>query len=508
MDILCTRPSCDRLNSFPDLDNRNTLQTAQQKFCTSCGMPLILTGRYLPVRLLGQGGFGAAFLALDRFTPTMRFCVVKQFQPTGNLNEQQLEIAQGLFEREATVLEQLGNKHEQIPDLYAFFPLIVDNARTGKPDQFFYLVQEFINGKNLEEELAQRGPFSEVQVRLVLEEMLKILQFVHNKGSIHRDIKPSNIMRDQEGTLYLLDFGAVKQVTAGNVPGGRSTRIYSEGYAAPEQMTGNQVYPATDLYSLAATCLHLLTGKSPDELYDSYHTTWNWKTYAPNVSDRLATVLDRLLLAAPRDRYQSATEVLEALKAPAPDPQPIPPTQSKTQPPQPTSQGSSTTIQPQKSSSSVQHSQTPPKPTVGSIVPPPSSRNQFSILELLSSAAFTGFEGSLIWLAATSIFSSAGISAGITGMAIAGMAFAQWKRIIEHWDLLIIAGLSTILFWYFPVLQKAAIIIQLKPALILSSSLFQNPFFVVILIAGFAALTLVAITTLFRLIYQLLSQLL
>jgi serine/threonine-protein kinase len=113
MDILCTRPGCDRLNNFPDLDNRNTLQTAQQKFCTRCGMPLILAGRYLTVKLLGQGGFGAAFLALDRFTPTTRFCVVKQFQPTGNLNAQQLAIAEGLFEREATVLEQLGSKYDK-----------------------------------------------------------------------------------------------------------------------------------------------------------------------------------------------------------------------------------------------------------------------------------------------------------------------------------------------------------------------------------------------------------
>lgn len=455
-------------------------------------MPLILAGRYLPVRLLGQGGFGAAFLALDRFTPTMRFCVVKQFQPTGNLSDQQLAIAQGLFEREATVLEQLGNKHEQIPDLYAFFPLIVDNARTGKPDQFFYLVQEFINGKNLEQELADKGQFSEAEARFVLEEMLKVLQFVHSKGSIHRDIKPSNIMRDQEGTLYLLDFGAVKQVTAGNVPGGGSTGIYSMGFAPPEQMTGNQVYPATDLYALAVTCLYLLTGKTADELYDPYHTAWNWRSFAPKVSDRFAQILDRLLLAAPKDRYQSATEVLAALNAP-------------TTPPQPTSQGASTTLQPPKSSQPVQP--TNPRAQVAPVATK-SARKSFSIVELLSSAAFTGFEGSLIWLAATSIFPGAGISAGFAGMAIASIILAQWRRMIEHWDLLIIAGLSALPFWFFPALQNAPLITQLKPALILSSPLFQNAFFVIILIAGFVGLSLVAVTALFRLIYQVLSRLL
>ena len=471
MDILCTRPSCDRLNSFPDLDNRNTLQTAQQKFCTRCGMPLILAGRYLPVKLLGQGGFGAAFLALDRFTPTMRFCVVKQFQPTGNLNAQQLAIAEGLFEREATVLEQLGNKNEQIPDLYAFFPLIVDNPREGKPDQFFYLVQEFINGENLEEELARTGPFSEVAVKEVMEEMLKVLQFVHSKGSIHRDIKPSNIMRNQEGKLYLLDFGAVKQIAAGNVPGGGSTGIYSMGFAPPEQMAGNQVYPATDLYALGVTCLYLLTGKSAQDLYDPYHTTWNWRTYAPPISDRLGQVLDRLLLPAPKDRYQSAIEVLEALNEPPPTP-PIPP------PPKPVKKNRTFLTKP------------------------------FSTLELLSNAAFLGFEGSLIGIAATSLISATGFSALITGMAIAGMMFAQGRRIIEKWDFLLIAGISLIPFFFLPILHKSSVIAPLKAVLSVSAPIFQNPFFVILLIASFGALALIAIVALFRLIYQLLTSLL
>lgn len=495
MDILCTRPACDRLNSFPDLDNRNTLQTAQQKFCTRCGMPLILAGRYLPVKLLGQGGFGAAFLALDRFTPTMRFCVVKQFQPTGNLNAQQLAIAEGLFEREATVLEQLGNKNEQIPDLYAFFPLIVDNPQAGKPDQFFYLVQEFINGENLEEELARTGPFSEVAVKEVMEEMLKVLQFVHGKGSIHRDIKPSNIMRDREGKLYLLDFGAVKQIAAGNVPGGGSTGIYSMGFAPPEQMSGNQVYPATDLYALGVTCLYLLTGKSAPDLYDPYHTTWNWRTYVPTVSDRLGQVLDRLLLPAPKDRYQSAIEVLDALNAPVSSPV----IQTQTPSTSPTKIQAQSQTPPAKS----------PPPAVKPVKPSQTSpKNPFSTLELLSNAAFLGFEGSLIGIAATSLFPATGISAGITGMAIAGMMFAQARRVIEKWDFLLIAGISLIPFFFLTILHKSSIIGQLQPVLSASIPIFQNPFFVILVIASFVGLALIAIVALFRLIYQLLMNLL
>jgi serine/threonine protein kinase len=256
MEVYCTRPACPRpVNSFADLDNNATLKTVQQKFCTSCGMPLILVGRYLPIRLLGRGGFGAAFLARDRYTPAMRQCVVKQFLPAGDLSPDQLQIAQELFEREGEVLEVLGNKHPQIPDLLAFFQLDVPSRDSNKPDRFFYLAQEFIDGQNMEEELEQAGQFSEAKVLELLTEILNVLDYVHANGSIHRDIKPSNIMRSRNGRLYLLDFGAVKQVTSGGAAGKRggraSTGIYSMGFAPPEQMAGDVVYPATDLYALA-----------------------------------------------------------------------------------------------------------------------------------------------------------------------------------------------------------------------------------------------------------------
>ncbi|HEY9661240.1 MAG TPA: serine/threonine-protein kinase, partial [Allocoleopsis sp.] len=236
MELYCTRPTCPRpLNRFADLDDSTILKTVPQKYCTACGMPQILAGRYLPLKLLGRGGFGAAFLSRDRYTPTMRFCVVKQFQPVGNLTPDQLDLAQRLFEREAEVLEQLGNRHPQIPDLLAFFELDVPSRTPGETEKFFYLAQEFIDGQNMEELLEQRGSFSEAEVTQVLLSILKVLQFVHENGSIHRDIKPSNIMRHRDGSYYLLDFGAVKQVTttaamAGQPPG-HSTGIYSRGYA-------------------------------------------------------------------------------------------------------------------------------------------------------------------------------------------------------------------------------------------------------------------------------------
>ena len=139
MEIYCTRPQCPRpQNHFVDLDDNATLRSAQQKYCSACGMPLILAGRYLPIKLLGRGGFGAAFLSRDRYTPGMRECVVKQFLPATNLSPTQRKLAQDLFEREAVVLEEIGSQHDQIPNLFAFFPVMAAGLQSQQQEQFFY----------------------------------------------------------------------------------------------------------------------------------------------------------------------------------------------------------------------------------------------------------------------------------------------------------------------------------------------------------------------------------
>lgn len=459
MEILCTRPGCPRpLNNFPELDDRSVLTKSPQKYCTACGMPLILGGHYIPFKLLGKGGFGTAFLACDRYTPSLRRCVIKQFQPTGDLSEKALRKALDLFEREAMVLDTLGRRHEQIPELYAFFPLSVD-SRTGQgEEQYFYLVQEFIEGKNLEEELAEKGVFNEAEVRKVLTEMLKVLQFVHENESIHRDIKPSNIMRHRNGRLYLLDFGAVKQVTTevGNPEQAkRSTGIYSMGFAPPEQIKGATVYPSTDLYALAVTCLNLLSGKDAHELYDSFHDCWNWRPHVNQISDRLATTLDKMLLASPKERFQSAAEVLEALQAPK--------TKIQTTPP-------------------------PPPPPVSPTNPgkvAASSRSRFSLLEILGSAAFIGFQGTLVVTAFHSLLAMGGLVLGL--MSIGSLIFAVYRRLIEGKDLPILAFISALIM-LLPVLRGGLDFIQ------------------VILIGIFIAAAAVAVTALFRLVYQILAR--
>ncbi|MEA5578540.1 serine/threonine-protein kinase [Anabaena sp. UHCC 0451] len=461
MEVYCTRPHCQRpQNYFSDLDDTKTLKTVKQKYCTSCGMPLILRDRYLPTKLLGQGGFGAAFLTIDRDTPKMRQCVVKQFQPSGNLTEEALEKARILFTQEAGVLEEIGNEHPQIPNLFAFFPVTVQSLQSEQQDQFFYLVQEYIDGQTLEEELIQEGKFSEIGVTQILTEILPVLQFIHDKGIIHRDIKPSNIMRRRDGRLFLLDFGAVKLIT--NAPSGSvsSTGIYSMGFAPPEQMSGSQVFPSTDLYALAVTVITLLTGQEASKLFDAYTNEWKWRTQA-TVNDQLANILDKMLLPAANQRFQSAAEALEAFFHPSSSPTVLPTAQPQPIQPQP--------IQPP-----------PPKP-----IP---LQPAFSTWELLAGAAFSGFEGALIAIALFSLLKNPIITLAISVVILSGLIFAQTKRWLEKFDLLIIPTISFSIIFIIPFLRSGIVMQQ------------------VLIFAVTSALIAIAVTTIFRLIYKLISS--
>ncbi|HCQ21833.1 MAG: serine/threonine protein kinase [Aphanizomenon flos-aquae LD13] len=285
----------------PDCLQQNPPKTI---FCQRCGSKLVLQERYRGVRVIGEGGFGRTFLAVDEQrldTP----CVIKQFLPQQS-GSAALEKATELFKQEAFRLRDLG-KHSHIPDLLAFFP------QEGR----LYLIQEFIEGKNLLDELQQKGKFSESEVKQILIELLPILQFVHNNKVIHRDIKPENIIRSsQTGALFLIDFGVSKEV-GGSVLTRVGTITGTLGYAPPEQMRG-KVFPNSDLYSLAVTCIRLLTGcfqkdDGDDLIFDSMRMQWIWKQYV-SVSQELEIVLDKMLQDIPVNRFQSATEVLSALQ--------------------------------------------------------------------------------------------------------------------------------------------------------------------------------------------------
>ncbi|MDY6899865.1 MAG: bifunctional serine/threonine-protein kinase/ABC transporter substrate-binding protein, partial [Cyanobacteriota bacterium] len=223
--------------------------------------------------------------------------------------------------------------HSQIPRAWSFAQLEAPSdlqestAQLHQTQTFFYLVQDFIAGQNLAQELKQKGQFSENEIVEIMMQMLDVLNYVHGQGVIHRDIKPSNIMRvSKSNSLYLIDFGAVKQVVITGVPTAQSVVIGTPDFAPPEQMTGKPVSASSDLYSLAATCVSLLAGKEAQEIRE-YHT-WHWRNYA-HTNPQLADILDKMLSYQSEDRYQSAREVINALshlqtQVPPTQPSPLP----------------------------------------------------------------------------------------------------------------------------------------------------------------------------------------
>ncbi len=263
----------------------------------------MLTERYIPRSILGQGGFGRTFLATDQYKPSQPYCVIKQFLPQAQGTDT-IEKASQLFAQEAQRLEELG-KHPQIPELMAYF--IVDNRQ--------YLVQEFVEGNTLQAELNHNRVFTEKQIRALLLEILEILEFVHSKQVIHRDIKPENIIRrSSDNKLFLVDFGAAKVVQQQQRTA-TGTIIGSAEYCAPEQSMGKPFF-ISDLYSLGVTCLHLLTGISPFDLYSPLEGEWVWRDYLNGnvVSDELGKILEKLADPIAKHRFQSVAEVRQQVE--------------------------------------------------------------------------------------------------------------------------------------------------------------------------------------------------
>ncbi len=424
-------------------------------------------GRYLPVSVLGQGGFGTAFLARDFDSPTQRRCVVKLFQPPVTLTPQQMATAQRLFAREAEVLERLGLQHPQIPNLYAYFPLPITNPLTNRLEELFYLVQEYVDGEDLEKVRHRQGKLTEAEVDQVLRAMLDVLDFVHSNGAIHRDVKPSNIIQSKNGRLSLLDFGAVKEVTTPTGVQRGPTTICSPDYAPPEQIMNGMVDATSDLYALAATCVVLLTDKDSGELRDSSSNSWNWRSNA-RVSPGFAQVLDRMLRAKPSDRYPSAKAVLAALSAGSSQPPPVlsPPVT----PPTP-----------------VASSAPPARPPVQ---PAPQPIQPLSLPRFLGNAAFAGAEGGLLAIAATSLLGTTFLGGGVWLAMLAGLVLLQARRVIEGTDLVIIAGLTLAAVIFFPPLHN----------------LWVGGLSMILVVTVMAGGLGVAIAVIFRLIFRLVSR--
>ncbi len=296
--IYCLNPDC-----------KQPINVAQSTCCESCGSQLVplLRGRYRIVRALGQGGFGKTYLAVDEDRLKAR-CVIKQFLPQVR-SENSMKKAVLLFEQEAIRLNELG-EHPHIPSLMAYF----------EHDNRLYLVQQFIEGATLAQELSHQGCFGEQKIREVMAGLLPILKFVHDRNVIHRDITPANIIRRKlDNRLILIDFGIAKVLEeVGSDLGVPGTKIGTEGYAPIEQLRSGRAFPASDLYSLGATCLYLMTRIKPDDLYDPMQGNWLWRSQLAEqgvrFSEGIGQILDRLLKDLVIERYQTADQVMHDLR--------------------------------------------------------------------------------------------------------------------------------------------------------------------------------------------------
>lgn len=266
----------------------------------------VLQSRYRILHLLGQGGFGRTYLAEDMGRFNER-CAIKEFVPQQGADHFSGKATE-LFQREATVLYQI--QHPQIPQFRATF----------EQDQRLFLVQDYVEGTTyrdlLNQRIGQGTTFTEAEVRQFLQQMLPVLAHIHAKGTIHRDISPDNIIQRQSDHLpVLIDFGVVKEVvTRLQREGltGHATTVGKLGYAPSEQMQSGRAYPSSDLYSLAVTAVVLLTGREPQELFDDINLAWHWQRFA-TVSPGLAQILNKALSYRPGDRYQSVSEMAQAL---------------------------------------------------------------------------------------------------------------------------------------------------------------------------------------------------
>ncbi|MBF2066846.1 MAG: tetratricopeptide repeat protein [Calothrix sp. C42_A2020_038] len=265
-----------------------------------------LVGRYQIISSLGGGGFGETYVACDTQLPGTPQCVVKKLKPQSN-DPETLQTARRLFDTEAQVLYQLGT-HEQIPQLLAYF----------EENQEFYLVQEFIEGHDLGNELTPGKIYSQEQVVSFLQEILEILNFVHLHKVIHRDINPRNILRRKhDNKLVLIDFGAVKQITT-NVVNSQSQRltvaIGTPGYIPSEQALGHPKY-SSDIYALGIIGIQALTGISPEQLEHDVDTNEIiWRPKCTSVSNEFAEILDKMACYDFRQRFTTASAALQALK--------------------------------------------------------------------------------------------------------------------------------------------------------------------------------------------------
>ncbi|MCT7984190.1 serine/threonine protein kinase [Laspinema sp. A4] len=258
----------------------------------------LIKDRYQILDLLGEGGIATTYAADD--------LNLAQQVAIKVLSLRQLKDwkALELFEREGKVLAQLD--HLGIPKYLDYFQLDIEG------DRRFYIVQEIAPGQSLQDWVKSGWRPTELEVREIAKQLLEILVYLHQLTPpvVHRDIKPQNIIRQSDGKVFLVDFGAVQDTYRHTFTSG-STIVGTYGYMAPEQFRG-QAKPPTDLYGLGATLLFLLTHKDPAD-FPEKRMKLDFRPYV-KITPEFADWLDNLLEPVIEDRFKSAAEALAELQ--------------------------------------------------------------------------------------------------------------------------------------------------------------------------------------------------
>ncbi|NEP56734.1 MAG: protein kinase [Symploca sp. SIO2G7] len=262
----------------------------------------ILNQRYQLQQQLGNNAGRQTWLAVDLGISPTELVIVKllAFHPQMQWHEFKL------FEREAQILKQLN--HPRIPCYRDYFSL---DKHSGVGLYWFGLVQQYIPGISLQEYLAQGKRFTEAEVKNIAQEVLEILSYLHNiqPPVLHRDLKPSNLIWGDDEQVYLVDFGAVQDTAAAE--GVSFTVVGTTGYAPLEQFWGRAV-PASDLYALGASLIHLLTGVTPAELpQQNLRIQWSDRIC---VNPRFTRWIETLTAPELEQRFNHASEALTALR--------------------------------------------------------------------------------------------------------------------------------------------------------------------------------------------------
>lgn len=252
--MVSAKPPSDATRVSPEASQTQTDQVVNATVATG----RLLQHRYRLDKILGRGGFGAAYLAED--VKLKRSCVVKQMLAPQGTSAKDLQLYQANFAREASLLVQLNHPgHPNIPEIYDYF----------SDDSGNYLVMKYIEGQSLRDALEQSGgklPWREA-VRYMID-IASALNYMHKHGQepvMHRDIKPANILLGNDNRVWLVDFGLAKAKPVESSGDLMATQAAgSLGYTPLEQWLGEAV-PASDVYATGATLHYLVTGQSPSQ---------------------------------------------------------------------------------------------------------------------------------------------------------------------------------------------------------------------------------------------------